>query len=499
MTTTAGPPGDGDGTQRGSDPWEPGRVLEASIPSGRRRATGAWYTPPDLADEVTGWALDACEQSLPVVCDPACGGGAFLLAAAERLAARGHDRAEVVAHLVAMDVEPAAVAATVEALRRWCDGAASPVAMVADALVDAWPVRPDVVVGNPPFLGQLSSSTARLPARAATLRARWGPVAGGYVDDAALFLLAAVRSVAPGGSVALLGPESVLATRSAGKVRAEVAGAVRRIELHGRGRFDAEVRVCTVVVTPGRPPADPVVAGGHWSAFLASARGVPAVALPGDRRLGDVAATWAGFRDEFYGLVPLVREGDGLAVMTGGLIDPAVSRWGTAPARIGGRSWDAPSVEPHRQPGWAQPLRRPKLLVATQTRVVEAVIDRTGEWVPITPVVTVVPGVDSPGLGHLLAVLLAPPVSAWAMAATAGSALSGDALKVSARLLRDLPLPTPGPAWDEAADLVERAGRTPDAVNRNELLVDAGRSMCAAYGIDPDPVLGWWAARLPRR
>jgi len=48
----------------------------------RRRELGAFYTPSDVADRLVERALP---EGAPVVCDPACGDGAFLLAAARRL------------------------------------------------------------------------------------------------------------------------------------------------------------------------------------------------------------------------------------------------------------------------------------------------------------------------------------------------------------------------------------------------------------------------------
>ncbi len=47
------------GTLPPSDPWRLGRALEASIEPARRRATGAWYTPVEVASLVAGWALEA--------------------------------------------------------------------------------------------------------------------------------------------------------------------------------------------------------------------------------------------------------------------------------------------------------------------------------------------------------------------------------------------------------------------------------------------------------
>ena len=82
--------------------------------------------------------------------------------------------------------------------------------------------------------------------------------------------------------------------------------------------------------------------------------------------------------------------------------------------------WDADDVaalaagvdEPVRT--WFEALLRPKVVVATQTKVLEAAADVRGEVVPSVPVISVVPH-DERRLWHLLAVLLAPPVSAWSI------------------------------------------------------------------------------------
>ena len=48
--------------------------------------------------------------------------------------------------------------------------------------------------------------------------------------------------------------------------------------------------------------------------------------------LGDLAAATAGFRDEFYGIAAAVGDGvDGPKLVTSGLIDPGVCRWGERP------------------------------------------------------------------------------------------------------------------------------------------------------------------------
>jgi hypothetical protein len=399
-----------------------------------------------VARQLVGWAVEGLDR--PVVCDPACGGGAFLLEAA-----RHTDR------LVAMDIDPLAVAVTEAAVFLATGTRVQP--LVVDALQADWPAV-DAVVGNPPFLSQLRAATVRDRERAAALGAT------GYVDESALFLVAAARRAR---RVALLQPESVVASAGCAPVRDELGPRLARLWVPDRRLFDAAVRVVGVVLDERGG------LGGDWASLLADERGVPDVRLEGER-LGDRAHVTAGFRDEYYALAAFVQEDVGAPLVTSGLIDPNVLRWGERSARYGKRRWDRPAVAP------GAPVDShlvPKLLVATQTRVIEAVADVAGEWVPCTPVISVVP-VDLP-LWHALAVLLAPPVTAWAMRRTVGSALSGDAIKLSASQVRDVPLPAAGPSWDAAAAALEAGD-----------LLGAARSMTDAYGVD---VLAWWQARLP--
>jgi len=441
----------------GAGPDHLGRLHERLLAPDERKGRGAFYTPPEVADELVGWAVRDLDD--PVVCDPACGGGAFLLAAARAGVRR----------LVGIDLDPLAVAVAEASL--WLAGATAEL-VEADSLLDPWPEPVDVVVGNPPFLSQLGAATARTRERAAAIGA------SGYVDDAVLFLSLAVRLARR--RVALLQPESVVSATSAATVRAEVAAVLQDLWVPDRSVFaDAAVRVVGVLVDRERPSPSPA----RWVDVLASAHGVPEVGLGGHGVLGDHATVAAGFRDEYYSLVPLVREaqpGDA-PIVTSGLIDPGRLRWGERPARFGRRRWERPAVDPAHRPAWAVALGVPKLLVATQTRVVEAVADPDGTTVPVTPVLSVVPDGDL-GLAHLLAVLLAPPVTAWARREAGGAALSSDAVKLSASQLRQVPLPPAGAAWDEAAEHAE-AGE----------VHLAAAAMTRAYGVD---VQDWWEARL---
>jgi hypothetical protein len=232
-----------------------------------------------------------------------------------------------------------------------------------------------------------------------------------------------------------------------------------------------------------------------WGRLAAPSFGIPAVALPpGTGRIGDLAVCTADFRDQYYGLVPHVRDGGpGAPLITSGLIEPAVCEWGRRPTRFARQQYDAPVVDvagvragPLRS--WVDARLVPKVLVAGQGRVIEAVVDEEGAWLPSVPVLTVVPH-EVADLWRVLAVLLAPPVVADAAARYIGTGLTPGSVKVSARQLSALPLPVDTAAWAEGAALARRGE-----------VAEAGRVMTTAYGVDPaDGVLAWWLTRVGAR
>ena len=100
-----------------------GRRYEATLPVRERRTGGVYYTPADVADGLARVALDGIDLApprRPTVCDPACGAGALLLAAAARLELAGHDRGTIVEDLIwGADIDGAAVAVARQSLARW--------------------------------------------------------------------------------------------------------------------------------------------------------------------------------------------------------------------------------------------------------------------------------------------------------------------------------------------------------------------------------------------
>jgi len=514
-----------------------GQVYEQLLDGERRRETGSHYTPPQLASGLVELALTDWDIPGPItVCDPAVGSGAFLLAAARALEQRGLERSEIVSsRLFGSDLSDDALVVADAALTLWA-GAAGPGSHLVqgDAVSrPMWTDRFTLVVGNPPFLSQLATATVRSRGEAAALKGRFGDAALGYVDSAALFLLAALDLVAARGRLLMIQPQSTLAASDAAAVRSEVEnrGELTDVWIGGRQSFAAEVEVCALLIEVGamrsRPirvhagddlesrgshDRDEVAAATTWSPLLASASGVPRVDLARAGTLGDLCTATAGFRDQFYGLAAHTRESDISAggdrarpLLTVGMIDPARARWGTASFRFNRRRWvepvlDLESLASADRPlaDWVDARLVPKVCVATQTKVVEALVDVEGSWVPATPVISV--EADPADLWLVGAALMAPPVSAWAMQNHAGAALSAAALRLSAKQILGVPVPADPEAWEAGAMCLQMASAAAEAADREGWrsgIEELGSHMCTAYGVADQAIYDWWAERLP--
>jgi SAM-dependent methyltransferase len=443
-----------------------------------RKLLGAWYTPPDLVDTVVGNVLRGFRPApaRPVrVLDPACGDGRFLIEVERRLSASG-----VATELTGCDVDAAALARI--------DGPRIR-AINDDALDHEWGEDTfDIVVGNPPFLSQMATSTTRGGAS----RHGGGPYAGAAVE----FLALAVRLARPdGGRIGLVLPQSIVGGRDAAPVRADVAtmaGLTWSWWAPRQRHFDAAVNVCALgFERPARARADV----SAWTRVVTDRLGIPAVEprqLQCAGTLGDRAALNANFRDEYYALVPAVREGgDGPPLVTSGLIDPGVCLWGSRSMTFARRTFARPRVDLDRLTGrfpkWAERKLVPKVLVANQTRVVEAVADRDGAWLPGVPVNTVTPINGAAGVDEIAAVLTSPVAAVLAWRLAAGTGLSTTTIRVGPAVLARLPWP--------AGDLT---GAT-QALAEGDVEA-CGRAVTEAFAIDrkaTESLIVWWRSQLP--
>ena len=280
-----------------------------------RKELGAWYTPPQLVAAVV---REAVFDGARTVLDPACGDGRFL-------------RATGLPHQTGVDIDESTTFICDDALRRdWGDA------------------RFDVVVGNPPFLNQLS----RLTSRGGSSRFGGGP----YADAAAEFLALSIRLARPGGRVGMVLPQSLLAARDAAAIRASVdaAAGLRWMWWSNTRMFDAEVRVwagvwevgagtCRVRRSfgPAFEELPTMVMPSTWSGLLT---GRSSAAHDGPT-LGDIATFTVDFRDQYYGLVGAVGDGEaGPPLITSGLIEPGRCLWGERPVRFAKQLYAAPRV-----------------------------------------------------------------------------------------------------------------------------------------------------------
>lgn len=519
---------------------------QALAARGVRKGLGAYYTPPDVVAGLLDLVLDPilAERSRDGVdalvalrvLDPACGTGNFLLAAAGRIAAAlgrlgvsdDDARRRAVRCVRGVEIDDGTARRCRQALRALHPDGGRRTIVRGDALLDD--VVPagafDLVIGNPPFLSQLSTSTARTRADAERLRSRFGPAVGAYTDPAAVFLLAGVRAARPrGGVVAFIEPVALVSARDARGVRMAAAAeaSLTALWVADEPVFDASVEVCAPVLIRGAeagvttvvrgrtfapgpvvptPPAD----AASWSAMLAAVQDLPQRDLATDGVLGDLADATADFRDQYYGLAgSVVDEADGVRprLVTSGLIDPAALRWGEVPCRFNKVGFRHPRVDLDRldpaMQHWAVRRSVPKVLVATQTRVLEAIVDEGGDLLPSVPVVTVTArSGEAVDLWRIGALLCSPPVALVAAERHLGTGRNATALRLSASDLLALPLPADRAAWDEAAARFAEASSA-GATDRTPLLRSSAEAMTAAYGLrGDDELVTWWQARLPR-
>lgn len=444
--------------------WALALALEPMLEPGERKR-GAHHTPRDVAERVAAMALPRPSSDATVV-DPACGAGALLLAAAERLLQAGAARSKVAADLLwAADVDPLAAATCEAAIALWSGGVAPRRGQVrvADVLLQgaqAWAESPGggfaALVANPPFQGQLSRATARRRGETSQVRAALGDAVGPYSDTAALFLVAASELVAPGGAMALVLPQSVVAARDAEGARRRVSerASLREMWAPARHVFAARVMAVVVAFDVGRSGAV-----DSWTDLLADARQIPRVELGGGGSVADMATAVTGFRDQYYALEGRVRESSGgpqAPLVTSGSVGVGSTSWGEWPVRFGKRAWERPEVDvaavaesSRGMAAWLDRVRVPKVVVASQTHVVEAWPDHLGTAVPVPPAVSLVPH-DPGDVARLAAALCAPPVAAWAARQSVGTGLTASTIRVPAGLALRAPLPLDAGAWVEA-------------------------------------------------
>jgi hypothetical protein len=503
-------------------------LLLSASPAGKassRTTQGAFYTPTPLVHHLVSQTITAPPPPHRLrICDPACGTGNFLLAAAAAL----QPSAQAWQSLYGVDIDPAAVmvcrwriwlasgcmpSVWKAVCRNICigDSLGSPPPSLKGPSLRAWqtaaPTAPadghswmhraelrrvgtwhgfDIILGNPPFLSQLASPTAHDTQRQTWLRYRYPNLVGPYTDAAAIFLAHAVELLAPGGQLGLVLPSSVLSTRDCADIRRCTAAqtSIQSVWINPARSFPGvNVLTCALVARKAdrseSPPAiqriqtfaGPTCAkstlivlkqkeltnSSTWGMFTQGLSGLPTIRISRQHTLGEIAHATADFRDQYYGLQGHITDRASTPdqnyapLITSGLIDLACCHWGQRPTRILKQQWHAPqanlkTLRSSTSLGqWIDQRRVPKVLLATQTRILEPWVDPAGASLPCVPLITLVPrdGQDPQSLWFIGSILASPVVSALARIECAGAALSATAIKLSAKQCLTLPLSKP--------------------------------------------------------
>ena len=185
-----------------------------------RKARGAFFTPPAIADFLARWAIHG--NAGAKVLDPTCGEGVFLLAAARELRAVGGSEGKLDQQVFGVDLHGASLAGTSRLLE----------AEGLDAhlvTADFFTLAPstelfgslgsfDAVVGNPPFVRyqQHAGEARRISAQAAL---RQGVRLSGLASSWASLLVHASGFLAPEGRLAMVLPAELLTVGYAEPVR----------------------------------------------------------------------------------------------------------------------------------------------------------------------------------------------------------------------------------------------------------------------------------------
>lgn len=394
----------------------------------------------------------------------------------------------------------------------------------------------DVIVGNPPFLNQVENATTVAKGLASVARLVTGGSAVRYTDISATFLLLARNLLSRHGRASLVQPQSLLAAKAAGPVRAELLSdsTLAHIWVSNEHLFSASVFTCAPTILrdgPRRFPVGRQHSGAFatlepldvvmdelaeeisWAHLTAEASGIPAVDIIAGGTIGDLADTVADFT-EYYRLEGFIVDDADLPddanrsefppLVTTGLIDLAECTWGKQATRILKQKWQAPRVDRQRMYAegtlgqWIDRRRVPKAILATQTKVIEVFVDEPGEYIASIPLITVMPN-DVERLWHIAAALASPVTCAIAMRQFAGAALSAEAIKISAKQTLALPIPEPSDDWDRAAALFRQAQGISDVEQRNTVLLRYADASVTAFKVQPEQaeaVVKWWAERL---
>ena len=398
-----------------------------------RKSGGIYYTPPNLVDRILEFALSPCplrdegaegvRGSARRICDPACGAGAFLVAAAKRIA-NDYGPKAVAKSIYGCDTDEDAL--QICRLSIWLEtGVFLPKEnlICADSLVYKWSFGTfDIVIGNPPFGGVVDG---RVPENVKTRRATHFKELGGTADYAYYFASLANKLVKGDGRVGLILPRAFLSAQSTARLRN--LNEREFVVIDSFSQHDAFDSASVYVCLAGFRPRAEFEAKNEASDLAPNSLQVTA------------SLTVA----EAYDLASSVLDqesGNHHKLLTTGLIDPEKSRWGEITCRYLKSRYNHPRI-PHRHLKKTRQsiARRPKLIVAGLSRVPECFFDESAEYIGAVSTYTIThPEDDIAVLRKAMAALHSTEIGARFRNELGSAALGGGNITLTKRFLKQV-------------------------------------------------------------
>jgi len=190
-----------------------------TLPAGRK-ARGAFFTPPAIADFLAWWAVGSNPDA--TVLDPTCGEAVFLLAAGRELRKNGADPTDLREHMIGVDIHKQSLARA----RRLLRAEDLDARLLTHDFFELMPpsqlgcVLPEVdaVIGNPPFVRYQEHTGQRRKRSAAAALAQGVPLSG-LASSWAPLLVHACAFLKPDGRLAMVLPAELLTVHYAEPIR----------------------------------------------------------------------------------------------------------------------------------------------------------------------------------------------------------------------------------------------------------------------------------------
>jgi len=192
-----------------------------------RKQRGTWYTPAALVEPTVARTLQPLLRRRDLdslsICDPAAGGGTFLVAALRQLQHAGLPTAQAAACLHGVDIDSTAAALAALVVHEACGAQApDPLAIAAnirtgDGLRDLSAASFDAVLTNPPWETMQATPQARV--RVAALRPHFRCQGAGKLYTYRLFIERSHQLLRDGGRFGLVVPASLWFDRDAAALR----------------------------------------------------------------------------------------------------------------------------------------------------------------------------------------------------------------------------------------------------------------------------------------